>query len=166
MAWLNRIGIILEFLSFWLAAPEILGEERLRALERGVERGLEKQLPRALTLMWLVGTFLGVAVFFLFLRLRPAAIQFFKFLVGLTLGAGLQIARVAAESPEDETKPAKPKWLPQRAWPLFEPRIEWSFLTVVCGGLFFASFAAVSAWSARAWGEIRIVSLAVFGQCC
>ena len=26
MLWLNRIGIILEFLSFWFAAPEILGE--------------------------------------------------------------------------------------------------------------------------------------------
>ena len=30
--WVNRVGIVLEFLSFWLAAPEILGEERLRKL--------------------------------------------------------------------------------------------------------------------------------------
>ena len=27
--WVNRVGIVLEFLSSWLAAPEILGEERL-----------------------------------------------------------------------------------------------------------------------------------------
>lgn len=36
--WVNRLGIVLEFLSFWFAAPEILGEERLRALERRVEQ--------------------------------------------------------------------------------------------------------------------------------
>ena len=35
--WVNRVGVVLEFLSFWLAAPEILGEARLRALERRVE---------------------------------------------------------------------------------------------------------------------------------
>jgi hypothetical protein len=27
--WVTRVGIVLEFLSFWFAAPEILGEERL-----------------------------------------------------------------------------------------------------------------------------------------
>jgi len=26
MKWVNRLGILLEFLSFWFAAPEILGE--------------------------------------------------------------------------------------------------------------------------------------------
>jgi hypothetical protein len=41
MEALNRIGMILEFLSFWLAAPEILGEERLLRLERYVEKPLE-----------------------------------------------------------------------------------------------------------------------------
>ena len=38
--WVNRVGIMLEFLSFWLAAPEILGEERLRKLERRLEGGI------------------------------------------------------------------------------------------------------------------------------
>ena len=32
--WVNRVGIVLEFLSFWLAGPEILGEARLEALEK------------------------------------------------------------------------------------------------------------------------------------
>ena len=32
MAWLNRIGLFLTFISFWLAAPEILGEQKLRRL--------------------------------------------------------------------------------------------------------------------------------------
>ena len=38
-SWVNRVGILLEFLSFWLAAPEILGEERLRVLEWKVKGG-------------------------------------------------------------------------------------------------------------------------------
>jgi len=29
--WVNRVGIVLEFLSFWFAAPEILGEEPMKA---------------------------------------------------------------------------------------------------------------------------------------
>ena len=37
MAWLNRIGLVLEFVSVWLAAPEILGERRLRALHLRLE---------------------------------------------------------------------------------------------------------------------------------
>jgi hypothetical protein len=50
--WVNRGGIMLEFLSFWFAAPEILGEERLRALERKVERGIRvlSNRPRWMTL--------------------------------------------------------------------------------------------------------------------
>ena len=46
---LNLLGVMLEFLSFWFAAPEILGEERLKALEQGLEKGI-KQFP--LTLLW------------------------------------------------------------------------------------------------------------------
>lgn len=41
MEWVNRLGLVLEFLSFWFAAPEILGEERLRALEQRIEQGLK-----------------------------------------------------------------------------------------------------------------------------
>lgn len=46
--WVNRVGILLEFLSFWLAAPEILGEERLRKLERRVE-DMVRVLPVVVT---------------------------------------------------------------------------------------------------------------------
>jgi hypothetical protein len=42
--WVNRVGILLEFLSFWFAAPEILGKERLSALEQRSEQWI-KQLP-------------------------------------------------------------------------------------------------------------------------
>jgi len=58
--WVNRVGIMLEFLSFWFAAPEILGEERLRELERRAE-----SVIRALPVM------MGVAVFMIALGLGP-----------------------------------------------------------------------------------------------
>ncbi len=38
--WLNRIGLLFDFISFWLVAPEILGEERLRKLENIIENGI------------------------------------------------------------------------------------------------------------------------------
>ncbi len=40
MEWLNRMGLIIQFLSFWLAAPEILGEERLRRLQSRIASGV------------------------------------------------------------------------------------------------------------------------------
>jgi hypothetical protein len=44
--WLNRFGLLLGFLSFWFAAPEFIGEERLRSWEQSLARGLFK-LPKA-----------------------------------------------------------------------------------------------------------------------
>lgn len=44
MKWANAAGILLQFLSFWLAAPELLGLERLQAIE-GRVRGLIRHLP-------------------------------------------------------------------------------------------------------------------------
>jgi hypothetical protein len=38
--WLNRIGLILGFLSFWFAAPEFIGEERLKSWEQSAARTL------------------------------------------------------------------------------------------------------------------------------
>ncbi len=34
--WLDRIGIICQFLSFWLVAPELLGEHRLKTFSRSL----------------------------------------------------------------------------------------------------------------------------------
>ena len=38
MKWLNMIGMVLQFLSFWCAAPELLGEETMKRLEVGMTR--------------------------------------------------------------------------------------------------------------------------------
>ena len=70
--WVNRVGIVLEFLSFWLAAPEILGEERLRALERRLERGI-KQLPGAVVTMQVVGALLAMMVIWMAMTRAVAA---------------------------------------------------------------------------------------------
>jgi len=61
--WVNRVGIVLEFLSFWLAAPEILGERRLRTLERRLERGL-RALPRVLLILLFSTALVVVTVMF------------------------------------------------------------------------------------------------------
>jgi len=63
MEWVNRVGIVLEFLSFWLAAPEILGEERLRALERVLERGIRALPLTVLMVLRLTGLALVVMAF-------------------------------------------------------------------------------------------------------
>jgi hypothetical protein len=34
--WLSITSLILQYASFWLAAPEILGEKRMHSLERGL----------------------------------------------------------------------------------------------------------------------------------
>ena len=40
--WLNRGGLILGFLAFWFAAPEFIGETRLKKWERALAKGLLK----------------------------------------------------------------------------------------------------------------------------
>src|SRR5437762_914160 len=40
--WVNRIGMILGFLSFWFAAPEFIGEKRLQSWESALGRSLPK----------------------------------------------------------------------------------------------------------------------------
>lgn len=56
--WVNRIGILLEFLSFWFAAPEIVTEIRqdeghwLRMLEQKVEAGAGCLLELGLAIAW------------------------------------------------------------------------------------------------------------------
>ena len=77
--WVNRVGILLEFLSFWLAAPEILGEERLRKLERRVERGIMK-LP--MMLLMAVALVLAVVIMKTTTQYLPDYWEFWKALAG------------------------------------------------------------------------------------
>lgn len=38
MKWLNILGMVLQFLSFWCAAPELLGEATMKRMEVGMTR--------------------------------------------------------------------------------------------------------------------------------
>ena len=40
--WLNRAGMVLGFASFWFAAPELIGEERLKKWEERLEAGVAR----------------------------------------------------------------------------------------------------------------------------
>jgi len=50
---LNRTGLVLGFFSFWLAAPEFIGEARLRSWELSLAKGLLK-VPTVLNVIWLL----------------------------------------------------------------------------------------------------------------
>lgn len=65
----NRIGMVLEFFSFWFAAPELLGEERLRRLRDSFGRGI-KALPSltAKILYWILVLSLPVILIVVFWR--------------------------------------------------------------------------------------------------
>jgi hypothetical protein len=87
--WINAAGILLQFLSFWLAAPELLGIERLRAIE-GRIRALIGRLPRLVfTLaglsMAVFGTWFGIhaATTPRFLHDHPLALP--VYFIGVTL---------------------------------------------------------------------------------
>jgi hypothetical protein len=52
--WLNRIGLILGFFSFWLAAPEFIGEERLRSWEKRLGKLIAVGFPLMVTVAGLI----------------------------------------------------------------------------------------------------------------
>jgi len=63
---LNRVGMVLGFVSFWLAAPEIIGEEKLRAWEASlVEKPLKHVIGGLEFTKPIIGVFMcgGVFVF-------------------------------------------------------------------------------------------------------
>ena len=62
---LNRVGLSIGFLSFWFAAPEFIGEERLGRWEQNVAKALWKfnRLPQTLKAICLVLPFFAVYSF-------------------------------------------------------------------------------------------------------
>jgi hypothetical protein len=60
MRWLNILGMTLQFFSFWFAAPEILGEEKLKHYENKIKRYLSN-LP---TLIFGVPSIILIFIFF------------------------------------------------------------------------------------------------------
>jgi hypothetical protein len=50
MKWINAIGMLLQFLSFWFAAPELLGDTKLKAFEKGLKNFIAS-IPMILIIM-------------------------------------------------------------------------------------------------------------------
>jgi hypothetical protein len=66
VTWLNRIGIILGFFSFWFAAPEFIGEERLKSWEDGLSK-VARRMPNVLRriiqfFIWILALGIGAAI--------------------------------------------------------------------------------------------------------
>ncbi|MGA9350232.1 MAG: hypothetical protein WBW48_15725 [Anaerolineae bacterium] len=88
--WVNRVGIVLEFLSFWLAAPEILGEERLRKLEWWAEQGI-RAVGCVAPLVMALGTVMLLSMKDLWIRGAQTVTHFVEAIVqrvGVALSAG------------------------------------------------------------------------------
>jgi hypothetical protein len=60
--WLNRISLILGFLSFWLVAPEFIGERRLKSWETALASGLLK-MPLILRIVSALCVLIGAALY-------------------------------------------------------------------------------------------------------
>jgi hypothetical protein len=65
---LNRVGIVLGFASFWFAAPEFIGEQRLKEWEEGLGSGL-RRLSIVLNAAFVFVT-CGLIVFFFYSGVR------------------------------------------------------------------------------------------------
>jgi hypothetical protein len=74
--WVSRLAIILNFLSFWLVAPEFIGEERLQKIERKLKSGFVFALPTTIWLLVLPCVTLGALFLFLFLLFAVLAVFF------------------------------------------------------------------------------------------
>src|SRR5437016_3477192 len=60
--WVNRVGLTLGFLAFWFAAPEFIGETRLRKWEQALGKSLLKlpfigKATMAITFTYIIGLY-------------------------------------------------------------------------------------------------------------
>lgn len=62
MKWINIIGLCLQFLAFWLAAPELLGAETMKRFEKGLVSIISK-LPGMLFGFLGFGLGMGMGVY-------------------------------------------------------------------------------------------------------
>ncbi len=80
----ERLGMVLEFLSFWFAAPEILGEERLKQAEATLEEWMRKAPDAVYGLLVSLGTGAFPAlIFIVYVRSVYASADFYE---SLTFG--------------------------------------------------------------------------------
>ena len=61
MKWINAFGLLLQFVSFWFAAPELLGVNTLKRFEAGL-RKFVSSLPLILMMVVVLGFAISLSV--------------------------------------------------------------------------------------------------------
>ena len=61
MKWLNAISLIIQFLSFWLAAPELVGDQFLKRFQNGLKTFISK-LSIIIISVVIIGFSLGLSI--------------------------------------------------------------------------------------------------------
>lgn len=65
MKWLTILGLTFQFVAFWFAAPELLGEKALKRMQNGIQK-LVTWIPIIFTLLVVLGyglTFIGISLY-------------------------------------------------------------------------------------------------------
>jgi hypothetical protein len=95
--WLNRIGMALGFVSFWLVAPEFIGEDRLRLWEDSLAAGL-LQMPKVLKVIFISMSIVAILIYLgrVVLEVRTGHIVFPEVPQALTLATGMLAATLLA----------------------------------------------------------------------
>lgn len=65
MKWLTVLGLTFQFVAFWFAAPELLGENALKRMQAGIQK-LVTWIPILFTLLVVLGygfTFVGISLY-------------------------------------------------------------------------------------------------------
>jgi hypothetical protein len=157
--WVNRVGIVLQFLSFWFVGPEVLGEERLRVLELRIEHGIRVLssyiLPLATFGQW-VATFvvlwdsLAELEFLISWRgIRLARLPFdgVKWWVAYSLGEG--VVRAASGDREAHHRRRRRLWAALRVLSMLSAWVAMGLL-------------AWRAWKAKDWAWVVVAALAAW----
>jgi len=94
--WLNRIGIILGFLSFWFAAPEFLGEERLKDGEWRLSKLLAEHGSNVVMVLGSTGAAIAAVATLFFCKPGEIWTNLAKFLGAAFLAAAILVFLVTA----------------------------------------------------------------------
>ncbi|MBD78905.1 MAG: hypothetical protein CL840_08295 [Crocinitomicaceae bacterium] len=61
MKWINALGLLMQFIAFWLAAPELLGKETLQRFELGLRKFIS-YIPILILMMVVLGFAISVSI--------------------------------------------------------------------------------------------------------
>ena len=71
MKWINALGLLLQFIAFWFAAPELLGKNTLKRFENGLQKTISR-LPMIILLILILGVSIGYSVYGIYTGLKAS----------------------------------------------------------------------------------------------